>query len=474
MRPASINRGLPSFLLFLLAVNAFPSGERQDDGVPEIDPNVPKLTATAGGLREAAGKDGLPNPVQSRNIGTKEATNLHVFEIKREAIAEYIESLTPDPDPQSRAPDIEPTEKRNFEPRDIEEREVGINHQEKREEAAYTEGGAKKVKRSSESQEMKAKLRARAEVEREKEEYESAKRKREERMLHNKKFKLKMKRLFQHGSPFQEYHNTVPVSAYAADDGSFGHSLPGARRSPLDDAGELGKRSFTERERRVIKARLQELGYAPEGGDNFDPTAELAKLRKRAEAPGLDVTPWNRSPLGKRDISHHIACPSTGLMSSFGNILINPYTYFATIAIFRTACFGCDCSANINGFYLSYRTEGGCSMRLTENCQMAGCRCLNTWSSSDPLLVSKPDWQAGTRWSPATYSDSTYNPQTKTTYSDKYAAAAHVNGEVTFGGYGKAKRNLQSPNLSHVGELFPPSKRDALDHIEYEESVSRT
>ncbi|RVD81892.1 uncharacterized protein DFL_009739 [Arthrobotrys flagrans] len=474
MRPASINRVVPSLLLFLLAVNALPSGERQDDGAPQGDLNLSKIKITAGGFRKTvdkllddikkAGDNEVPKSVQGRDIGTPGPATFHTFEVDRRSAFEVLEDhLPPHTYLESRAPDIELPEKWDLESNKIKRRDVNVNNIEKREpEPNIAEESPKKVKRNSGSQDMKAKLRARAEAERDKEEYESARRKWEERTAHNEKLKHhNMKRLFQHGSPFQEYHNTVPISAYAADDGSFGHALPGVRRSHVDEARKIQKRSRGTSPTKGDLARLQGLGYTPEEGDKFDPSDEIEKLRKRSEASGAAVTKWNRSPLSKRDISHHIACPGTGLMSSYGTILLSSFTYYTLIAVFRAACFGCDCKSATTGFYMGPREDGGCTARLVENCQMAGCRCLDTWSASDPLLVNKPHWDKGSKNRPASYSDVTYNPQTKAMYSDKYAAAAHVN-EVTLGGFVKSKRHLQSPNLSRVGELFPPNKRDAV------------
>ncbi|KAK6350561.1 hypothetical protein TWF718_003751 [Orbilia javanica] len=451
MRPSSIKRAVPSLLLLLLAVNALPSGDRQDDGEPQGNKNSPKA------LEEVA-----PQPVQGRDIGTSMPKAFQDFDVnKRDMFGEPEDYASPHTELKSRSPDV------NKKP--LNQRGVAVNNIEKRvPEPNVSGGGIDKTKRTSESQEMKAKLRARAEAEREKEEYDSTKRKWEERMAHNNKAQHRnVKRLFQHGSPFQEYRNTVPASAYAADDGSFGHALSGVRRSLAGGSERAKKRHLggsTEEElnrRDVILARLQELGYKPEDVEKLDPADIVDKLEKRGEAHEVGVSTWNRSPLAKRDISHHIACPGAGLMSSYGNILFSSSIYFVLISVFRAACFGCDCKAAANGFYMGNRPEGGCTPRLVENCQMAGCRCLDTWSTSDPMLINKPSWEKGSGDRPDTFSDVTYNPQTKTTYSDKYAAAAHVN-EVTLDGFKKAKRHIQTPNLSHVGELFAANKRSIV------------
>ncbi|KAK6521728.1 hypothetical protein TWF506_001932 [Arthrobotrys conoides] len=486
MRPASINRVIPSLLLFLVAVNALPSGERQDEGAPQGDKDISKVKVTASGFRKTldklfddikkAGDNTNPNPIQAREIENSGPATFHAFEVKRRNGFGLSQDSAPSyGNVKSRAPDIEVPEKRDIGSKSIEERDISTDDIEKRGVGPNAgEDSNKKVKRSSESQEMKAKLRARAEVEREKEEYESAKRKWEERAAHNKKVRHQnMKRLFQHGSPFQEYHNTVPASAYAADDGSFGHALPGVRRSPVEETTNMQKRSPEQRlkHREIIKARLQELGYVPGEGDEAESVNKAGKLRKRDETSDATFSKWERSPLAKRDISHHIACPGTGLMSSYGGVIFNSNTYYTLIAVFRAACFGCDCRAASSGFHMGPRGDGGCTSRLVENCQMAGCRCLDTYSTSDPVLINKPQWEPAGKDSPATYSDVTYNPQTKTTYSDKYAAAAHIN-EVTLDGYVKAKRNIQTPNSSHVGELFTPNKRSAASETS-EQSVSR-
>ncbi|KAF3283826.1 hypothetical protein TWF970_000998 [Orbilia oligospora] len=472
MRPASINRVIPSLLLFLLAVNALPSGERQDDAPPEGDLDVSKVKVTAGGFRKTldklfddlggTGDNGAPKSVQTREIKAPGPATFHAFEASKRSGFGLAKGYDPsDTYLKSRAPDIKLPEKRDLESKDIERRDPGTDRVERRGTGpSADEESYKNVKRSSESQEMKAKLRARAEVEREKEEYESAKRKWEERSAHNKKVRHhNMKRLFQHGSPFQEYHNTVPISAYAADDGSFGHALPGVRRSPIDNTGKVQKRSLDTstlegelKRRKLIKARLQELGYAPNDDENPKSTDQAEKLKKRGEGSDATFSKWNRSPLAKRDISHHIACPGTGLMSAYGNVLFNSNNYFTLTAIFRAACFGCDCRATATGFHMGPRQE-------------------DTYSTSDPVLINKPQWEAASKNTPATYSDVTYNPQTKTTYSDKYAAAAHIN-EVTFDGFSKVKRHLQTPNSSHVGELFAGNKRSATSEAS-EELVSR-
>ncbi|KAK6362196.1 hypothetical protein TWF730_005892 [Orbilia blumenaviensis] len=467
MRPASIKRAIPSLLAFTLAVNALPSGGRQDDVISA--PPTSSLGSSAG-LRKAVDrliedmkkvqKDGSLPPVQARDLEIEGSETFHIFGLsKKSPTEEFINSIPLEGLLEPRIPHTEPPEGLNAGFEDAEQPDSGAEYLEKREpEPDVVENGSKKVKRSSESQDLKAKLRARAETEREAEEYESAKRIWEERTAHNKRVRHhNLKRLFQKGSPFQEYHNTVPNSAYAADDGSFGHSLPVKRRSLLEKAHDLQRKSQGPdngkelANRQALKARLQELGYTPEA-DTAEPVNGAEKM-KRDENSVDGTTRWNHSPFRKRNLEQHIACPGLGLMSSIGNIFEDPGSFFWDISEYRDSCFNCACTADRGGFFIALRPEGGCTRRLVENCIMSGCRCLSTIGSSNELLVPKPVWIASSKDSPATFSSGTYNPQTKTTYSDKFAAAARVN-EVPFSGF-KSKRHLQSPNLSHVSELFP-------------------
>ncbi|KAK6534868.1 hypothetical protein TWF281_006167 [Arthrobotrys megalospora] len=481
MRPASIKQIVPPLLLFLLAVNALPSGERRDEGNPEpkaeIEPDRSDVNAVTNRFSKAVDdllkdignvKAGGPSkPVQARDING--AATFHAFEIDKRSLDEKVaDSLPSHTALNPRVPDIELADKGDPRPDELEKRDA---------EPDIAKEVPKISKRSSESQEMKAKLRSRAE----KEEYERAKRQWEIRAAHNKKVRHhNMKRLFQHGSPFQEYHNTVPASAFAADDGSFGHSLPGKRRSLPDEKRKLQKRSqsvpptdeeFTRRSNLI--SRLQELGYMPEAdtasGGSSDGTPGK---RKQSEVPESEpikrgLTPKHK-PI-KRDINQHIACPGLGLMSSMGNTFINAGTYYWDISAFRDSCFNCGCRAKDGGFFMGPRREAGCTKRLVENCLLAGCRCLSAYGSSNQFLVPKPTWIPQEKSDPATYAIDIYNPQTKSTYSDNYAAEAHID-EVTLGG--KVKRHLQSPNLSGASHVFHPNKRNNINRVGEERKIA--
>ncbi|EWC45652.1 hypothetical protein DRE_05213 [Drechslerella stenobrocha 248] len=242
----------------------------------------------------------------------------------------------------------------------------------------------------------------------------SPERERERRNEHNAKVRREnIKRLYQEVSEFQEYRNTIPPSAYAADDGSFGHSIShrdlGPEAATQDKRAVGDMKEYRDYKRAVIVARLRELGYDPaklpgyiddlvnypDPADQPDAPSEKRaepQLEKRTKDDGSDDAPM-AGKVEKRDSGVSVLCPSLRTMNSGSLIFFNPHSFEQSMAIFRRSCFNCACSAEYKGWYMIPDEDSGCTPRLVQNCYLAGCLCTEGAFQSQKMLVPKPLWR---------------------------------------------------------------------------------
>ncbi|KAJ6264925.1 hypothetical protein Dda_1078 [Drechslerella dactyloides] len=264
-----------------------------------------------------------------------------------------------------------------------------------------------------------------------------------------------IKRLYQEVSALQEYRTRIPPAAYAADDGSFGHSITHRDTTFAEHVkraqAESQIRSHFDRRRSVLIERLKELGYDPDklgsysGTDLADPNKRLKLRREILDAigkrgapesgekpaePAQSTKPVKVEP-SKRDIQVHIGCPSLRLMNSVSLTFFNPDSFKDDMFEFRNRCFNCGCQALDRGWFLIERPDYMCTKQLIQSCYIMGCMCTEQLSADSHFLVGRPMWKPGDgKGQDATFQIDQYDPGRDETYGDGYAAEVIGSEEI--------------------------------------------
>ncbi|EPS39304.1 hypothetical protein H072_6896 [Dactylellina haptotyla CBS 200.50] len=368
-----------------------------------------------------------------------------------EAFTDPIPPLEPEVPPKDS--DREWTEKRSPSLETVEKREDNAAYVMKRDPAGQSPGRKASYLKHSNALHPKIKAKLRSRISQETEAREVLTRK--ARAAKDARARAdNAKRSYKEKSPLQGYSNKLPAAAYAADDGSFGHSI--SRRDRAPSLRKRAEERFSEDarlvRRAILEARLQELGYAPkpvEEEDNDDDAPDPYYIDKRrikrddisAGQDGGDDAPdpWFidkkrvkrgeeelvKRDLKKRDFDTHIGCPSLRVMDAPGLLLFNPDYFRERMAIFRNECFKCGCRTKRGGWYMEAREDYGCTDHLVLNCMMIGCMCLADLDRNYKGTTAKPAWHSSDKDSH--YSMETYDPLNDQTYGDRYAAEAGVN-----------------------------------------------
>ncbi|KAF3925910.1 hypothetical protein ABW20_dc0105282 [Dactylellina cionopaga] len=456
-----------SLLLCALFVEALPSGSRvSDTSVEKREPEAIENGAAIPVIRKEEPEpvqieEAQPGNIDARDINLKgfEKIQSHIVEKREpgwENASNMVDSIpniivpgsekrstkeinTPAEGLGKRTPPPEPTLKPHPEPVSAYTSDAYIKkrHPEPFDRSNYEpetiESLIDILRRSNGDPDIKAKLRARVEEELQKRDL-IARQTQDQRYarIHREH----MKRFYQLKSPLQEYRNALPPSAYAADDGSFGHSISSrdhmhAFQKRSEEAYRSAPRNDNAR-RAILEARLRELGYVPDpDATNEDPNNLSDKRRlKRDEIEANQMVKRDEVPkpnkLKKRDFDPYLGCPSLRLMNSASTIFFNPDSFKNQMGAFRNACFKCGCRANTGGWFMFARPDWGCTERLAANCVLAGCMCSANEEEDAKWLMPKPAWQnkSGAK---SFYSFEVFDPLSDATYSGKDSAEAGIN-----------------------------------------------